>query len=188
MRSYETARGLFTVMAFFAWLAIAAGVALSFYGVSLSGSRFFRGGEFMVILIVAGGIFSIALGILALALSQIGRAGVDSAEYSQQMLQLSREHLEVSRQSLRHGEQLKAGFEALKATLAKEPTVSYAGPRPAVEQVAAPSPSPTPVAGYGQRPLEDHSGADAKSLPVPDAVLTLRAVDLSTDHVKNKAP
>lgn len=53
-------------------------------------------------------------GFLLLAFVQIGRAGVDTAEYSQQMLQISREQLEVSRQGLKAEQKAPKRFEAIK--------------------------------------------------------------------------
>ncbi|MFC3615621.1 hypothetical protein ACFORG_17830 [Lutimaribacter marinistellae] len=41
------------------------------------------------------------LGFLGLVAVQIGRAGVDSAEYAQQNLKIAREQLEISRQRMR---------------------------------------------------------------------------------------
>ena len=53
------------------------------------------------------------LGFYGLALVQMGRAGVDSAEYSQQSLEVARQQLEVSREVLDQGKKTAASYAAL---------------------------------------------------------------------------
>lgn len=133
MRSYEAARRLFSFMAVLAWLVMIGGVIAAIAGVVIASEMGPRGyGRSPgpeILLFALPGVLIFILGILTLAWAQIGRAGVDTAEYSQQLLQLSRDSLEVSRQSLRQGEQLKSGFESLNAALPKEPSATYADRR-----------------------------------------------------------
>lgn len=102
MRSYEAARSLFSFLGFCAWCVIIIGGILALVGVSAAsqygGYRAPSGAA-----IFAGLLPGLALamsGFLLLAFVQMGRASVDTAEYTQQMLKIARDQLEVSRQGL----------------------------------------------------------------------------------------
>lgn len=103
------------------------------------------------------------------------------------MLQLSRDHLEVSRQSLRHGEQLKTGFESLKAALPKEPSVSYADRHPQAEMASAAPTVSTPTIGYGNRSAEAAVSGETSSPALDGAAQNLGTLDLGSDTEKAKA-
>lgn len=127
MRSYHAARSLFSFLAFIAWCLIAGGACLTFLGAALATemARWNNGPPALAIMIgVTPGILMMVAGFFSLVVVQIGRAGVDTAEYSQQMLQISRDHLQVSEQTLRQGETIKQRFEALQVGTA-EPMVSF---------------------------------------------------------------
>jgi len=62
-------------------------------------------------------------GFIQLAFVQIGRAGVDTAEYTQQMLKISRDQLEVSQQALAKGNAAAKSFSNL-ADQSKPPKAS----------------------------------------------------------------
>lgn len=117
MRSYEAARSYFSFLAFVSWCVIALGGILALVAmvaVSEANQRF--GGSAGIILFATSVFPGSALafaGFIGLVLAQIGRAGVDSAEYAQQSLQVSREHLEISKQALRQGRAEPAGFKSL---------------------------------------------------------------------------
>lgn len=106
MRSYEAARGLFSFLAVLAWIVIVAGGLVAFFGFLLAyqaaSSGYGLGGDDIVASVAAAlpGVSVVLFGVLQLALAQIGRAGVDTAEYTQQMLKIARDQLEVSRQAL----------------------------------------------------------------------------------------
>ena len=128
MRSYEAARSLFSILTVLAWIIIVVGAIAAIglgakatemarYGGS-TGAAFFMG--------MLPGLLMSFVGFLGLVFAQIGRAAVDTAEYSQQMLQLSRDHLDVSKQSLRQGEAVKHGFETLAVKQTSAPFASYA--------------------------------------------------------------
>ena len=104
----------------------------------------------MSLLFYVPGIVIFLVGFVSLSLSQIGRAGVDTAEYSQQMLQLSRDQLNVSQQTLRQGEQIKQSFEALKTSTASLSTASFATmpDRQAPPAPETPKPAPSNVITY----------------------------------------
>lgn len=128
MRSYEAARSLFGFLSFLSWVVIILGGFVALFGGAAASEMMGYGGE--LIGFMAGavpGLILALMGFFGLVFAQIGRAGVDTAEYSQQSLQISREQLEVSRQALRHGEEVKNGFASLKTQLATPVTASYFG-------------------------------------------------------------
>ena len=98
MRSYEAARSLFSFLAFIAWSVIVIGVLVAL--ASATGASRYGGGAAGLIAMVPGIGIGIT-GFILVAFVQMGRATVDTAEYTQQMLKLSRDQLEVSKQSLK---------------------------------------------------------------------------------------
>ncbi|MEL7127916.1 MAG: hypothetical protein AAGK23_00075 [Pseudomonadota bacterium] len=83
------------------------------------------------------------VGFLGLVICQNGRAAVDTAEYSQQMLKVARDTLEVSRQALRqNGAAGSRSFSAAPQTERVEPPLtsdaSFASVKPAEPSVALP--------------------------------------------------
>lgn len=158
MRSYEAARGLFSFISFVGWAIIVIGGGIALLGAAAASESYRgygRGTEFLPLIWMLPGVGVSVFGVIILAMSQIGRAGVDSAEYSQQMLQLSRESLEVSRQSLRQGEQMRTSFEALTVTTSRESSASYADLRSGSSpQTATPQPTPVPGLSYANRAAE----------------------------------
>ncbi len=117
MRSYEAARGLLSFLGFLAWCAIIGGVLIAIgAGSAVSQTRSFGvgGGAMAGMMAAVPGLILAFLGFLALAQVQIGRAGVDTAEYTQQMLKIARDQLEVSKQSLKQGGAPKQSFETLQ--------------------------------------------------------------------------
>lgn len=110
MRSYEAARNLFSFLAFCAWAVIVIGVLIAFIGASAAqgfGGR--QTGIQFAIGAMPGLLISLG-GLLGLALVQMGRSTVDSAEYTQQLLHNSREQLELSRQLLEVHQITKATY------------------------------------------------------------------------------
>lgn len=120
MRSYEAARTLFSFLAFCAWSVVIIGVIVALIGAS-GGSRY--GGAGAGLLAMVPGIGIAIAGLLLLAFVQMGRAGVDTAEYTQQMLKISRDQLEVSRQALKGDGHQPNRFEAIKKT--EKPSVGF---------------------------------------------------------------
>ena len=107
MRSYEAARTLFSILAFIAWSAVISGVLVALAGAG-GGSRY--GGAGAGLLGMVPGIIISILGLIQVAFVQMGRANVDTAEYTQQMLKISRDQLEVSKQALNAGKQQARSF------------------------------------------------------------------------------
>ena len=117
MRSYEAARGLFSFLGFMSWAVIIVGTLLAFSGGTIGGTGFGQNsGGLTALLGAAPGIILAMLGFYGLALVQMGRAGVDSAEYSQQSLEVARQQLEVSREVLDQGKKTAASYASLVAS------------------------------------------------------------------------
>ena len=87
MRSYEAARGLFSFLAVCSWGIIVVGgivavTAFAAVGSALGGSP----GDMKLLLAALPGVGISLVGLYGLAMVQMARAGVDSAEYGQQSL------------------------------------------------------------------------------------------------------
>lgn len=104
MRSYGAARALYSFLGFLAWCVIILGVVIAFGGATAGNQlgSFGRNTSGMAMLMgAAPGLVIGFIGFLGLAVVQNGRAAVDTAEYTQQMLQIARDQLDVSRQTLK---------------------------------------------------------------------------------------
>lgn len=146
MRSYQAARGLFSFLSVLAWLIIIGGILIAFMGLRFGSEFNPRNPDAGVILALVSGALVAVIGFIMLAMSQVGRSTVDTAEYGQQMLQLARESLDVSRQSLRHTEQMKTGFEALRSSAPDRPLADYATGLPSADTTpAAMASAPLPI-------------------------------------------
>lgn len=122
MRSYEIARKYFSFLEFLAWSVVVIGVLIAVIGGG-SVSQYAGAGLFAM----APGIGISIAGILLVAFVQIGRATVDTAEYTQQMLKISRTQLEVSEQGLRLQNAVPQTFAAVAQTESgQEPKTSFA--------------------------------------------------------------
>ena len=140
MRSYGAARTLFSIVAFIAWSIIIIGV-LTALGGGGAAAKFGNAGAGLFAMVP--GISITIAGIFILVFVQIGRAGVDTAEYTQQMLKISRDQLEVSRQALSHGKIASKSFSSLAAKPISEPkTASFSEPAQARKPTPAPAPEP----------------------------------------------
>ena len=123
MRSYEVARKLLSVLEFCAWSIVVIGVLIALIGAA-GGSRY--GGAGAGLLAMAPGIGIGIAGLILVAFVQMGRATVDTAEYTQQMLSISRDQLEVSKQGLKLQSVVPQTFAAAAQTAsAQEPRSSF---------------------------------------------------------------
>jgi len=115
MRSYEAARSSFGFFEFLARLIIAVGI-LAAVGIGVLASES-MGRNVPPPLAAAlgtlpGGLIALA-GFFGLAMAQMGRATVDSAEYAQQALSVSRQQLELSQEALVQGKATAASYAEL---------------------------------------------------------------------------
>jgi len=115
MRSYEAARGLFSFLAICSWAIIIVGGIVALVTGATIGSSFGGSPNAMALIFAFMPGAGISLvGLYGLAMVQMARAGVDSAEYGQQALGVARQQLEVSREALNQGRQLAGSYAALK--------------------------------------------------------------------------
>jgi hypothetical protein len=163
MRSYEAARSLFGFLSFLSWVVIVLGCIAAVLGGAAAADMMRNGGEFIAF--IAGAIPGVILaltGFFGLVFAQIGRAGVDTAEYSQQSLQISRDQLEVSRNALRQGEEVKSGFVSLATQLSVPASASYADQSTQSRDVAREVGRPVSGATYAK--IIDYKGRDIHQL------------------------
>jgi len=119
MRNYEVARKIFSFMEFCGWSLVVIG---GLVGVGMAASVGGYGGAGAAITsFLIGGLIA-AVGLIFVGFVQAGRATVDTAEYTQQMLQIARDQLEVSRQGLKGANDAPQSFTAV--TSKEEPPVS----------------------------------------------------------------
>jgi hypothetical protein len=124
MRSYEAARSLFSFLAFIAWSTVAIGVLVAL--ISAEGvSRYAGDGAGLLAMVPGIGIG--ITGLVLVAFVQMGRANVDTAEYTQQMLKISRDQLEVSKQALKRQNTLPQSFEAVAKVHPNAASASFSG-------------------------------------------------------------
>ena len=128
MRSYDTARTIFGFLEFFFWCGVGGGFVLAFAALDAAGSNF--GWETGIVAAMPG-LFVSVISLLGVAVVENARAGVDTAELTQQALKVSRDQLEVSKQALRQGEALQASFTAL--VVEKAPTSGWSSLEPSHE-------------------------------------------------------
>lgn len=103
MRSYEAARSYFNFLGVLSWGVIAIGAIVALFSIVAAGemSRGYGGAGMAGLAGILPAAVIMFTGFMGLVIVQIGRAGVDTAEYTQQMLKIARDQLEVSRQALR---------------------------------------------------------------------------------------
>jgi hypothetical protein len=128
MRSYEAARSLFSFLAFVAWSVVVIGVLVALIGMG-SVSQYAGGGAGL--LATVPGIGIAITGFILVAFVQMGRATVDTAEYTQQMLKIARDQLEVSRQGLKAHQEGPTSFAGQAAASAVADQRSFAERIPA---------------------------------------------------------
>lgn len=112
MRDYSAARSVLSLVEFACWAGVLIGVIIAFSSVGVASRGFGTPG-------ILAAIPGIAIGLLSLfgvALAQMGRAGVDTAEYGQQALKVARDQLEVSKQALKQGNAMASSFATLMQT------------------------------------------------------------------------
>lgn len=140
MRSYETARSLFSFLAFCAWSVVVTGVIAIFVGAGTVSTYASDAAVFMAAMPGLGIAF---FGLFQVAIIQNARATVDTAEYTQQMLKISRDQLQVSNQSLKQGEVFQKSYTALNKETTDAPKSNGYSPEIAKpEKVVKPAPRP----------------------------------------------
>ncbi|MGJ5620563.1 hypothetical protein [Sulfitobacter sp. MF3-043] len=106
-----------------AWSVVVVGVMVALIGAA-GASQY--GGSGAGLLAMVPGIYIGITGLILVAFVQMGRATVDTAEYTQQMLSISRDQLEVSKQVLKQQNAVPQTFAAAVQTdSAPEPKSSF---------------------------------------------------------------
>ena len=140
MRSYETARSLFSFLAFCAWSMVVIGVIAAFVGMG-SVSQYSSNGAGLIAALP--GLAISLFGLFQVAIIQNARATVDTAEYTQQMLKISRDQLRVSEQSLKQGDAFQKSYTALNKETKETPKSNGYSPEIAKpEKFVKPAPRP----------------------------------------------
>lgn len=154
MRSYETARSLFSFLGFCAWSVVVIGGIVALLGAG-SVSQYAGGGAGLLAMVPGLGVT--LAGLLLVAFVQIGRANVDTAEYTQQMLKIARDQLDVSKQSLKQGDTFQKNYASLNAK-AKDTPVDEGYSKKASEPEKVRKPKPEPVKQIEKKiPYERHT-------------------------------
>jgi len=119
MRNYQVARKIFSFMEFCGWSLVVLGL-LSGLGMAASVSEYAGAGAAVSSFLIGG--MGAGVGLIFVGFVQAGRATVDTAEYTQQMLQIARDQLELSRRGLNSANDVPQSFSA--AASKNEPAVS----------------------------------------------------------------
>jgi len=153
MRSYEAARSLFSFLAFVAWSVVVIGVLVALIGMG-SVSQYAGGGAGLLAMVPGLGLA--LAGLIQIAFIQMGRATVDTAEYTQQMLKIARDQLDVSRQGLKRQQETPSSFAGQAAAGAAADQRSFS------ERIPAERPQkevPKPDEAYVPRFLQKDQSA-----------------------------
>lgn len=180
MQSYAAARSLFTILSVLSWCVIVIGVVALFGGLAAveQVGRSFRNtpsaAAYLTSLLPGAGLSF--CGFIGVVMAQIGRSGVDSAEYAQQSLAVAREQLEISRQSLRQSTKGEAGYAALEDAKA-EITGQAAAPAPAPPSHSVAIPEPARAALHRPGESIDYRG---KIIEVTDTGYRFAEIEFKT--------
>jgi len=166
MKSYETARNLFSFLGVCAGALIALGVIVALLGGSATQSFGRNAGVAQFIIGAMPGILIEAVGVFGQAIVQMGRASVDTAEFSQQSLDVSRQHMELSKQLLEQGRTAAASFATLSA---QQPVATTGSQASASEQGASYANQPAPNVGV-EKPDPEPVAIAASSATSPKAI------------------
>ncbi len=129
LRSYDVARKTFSFLEFVGWSVVVVGIIAGFVLAESAGRYASEGQKVLLFLMGASGSL---LGLFMVGAVQNWRAGVDSAEYSQQALKVAREQLEISKQSLKRQQTNSASFAAVASSTEQQPTTSFERKEPSV--------------------------------------------------------
>ncbi|WP_421702326.1 hypothetical protein [Aliiroseovarius sp.] len=171
MRSYSTARRLFSILEFGGRVIIAIGLIVGYILAASVETYVSDGTKILLFLLV--GLGASFIGLIVIGAVQNWRAGVDSAEYNQQMLKVARDQLAVSRQALRQGTTQPQGFAA--ATQDTPPTSRHGFAADRRQATAPPRPEP-----------QSQPQAQARAQPQPNGAETI-AYKGKTIEIRNGA-
>lgn len=184
MQSYQTARSVYSFLGFLAWCVIILGVIVALGGGTATQAIGRNASLIQFFLGAAPGILMFLAGIYGLAMVQMGRTGVDGAEYAQQSLDVSRQQLEISKQMLAQNKTSAASYSAApaspsttapKSDPATEPSVSYANkPDGQAQPPAAPAAEQLPKEGTETPAPAQIAQPQQAALPPPSTDITYK--------------
>ncbi|WP_421702331.1 hypothetical protein [Aliiroseovarius sp.] len=151
MRSYGVARTLFSILEIVGWLVVVVGIIAGF---TLAGSAGRYVPDSQKVLLFLMGASSSLVGLFFVGAVQHWRAGVDSAEYNQQMLKVARDQLAVSKQGLKQNNSSPHGYAAKTEESPIANRRSFSAEKR--EASRAPKVQPEPQTSAGQK--IEHSG------------------------------
>lgn len=158
MKDYNVARNLFTFIELVLWFGVLLGLVGAF---ALMGTASRGYGTAPGLLAAIPGIALALASLFGIALTQMGRAAVDSAEYGQQALKVARDQLEVSKQAMKES----AAFQNSFADLIKRAPAQADTPQPDAAR---------PQASYATEPAEAVSSDDADTPVISGDTLKYR--------------
>ena len=189
MRSYETARSLYSFLGFCATAVIILGVIVAFMGGAATQALSRNAGAMQFIMGALPGLLIAMAGAYGQAMVQMGRTSVDTAEYAQQSLEVSRQQLEISRQALAQGKAMAASYASAQVATpaaaarqdAVEPEVTYAD-APKAGPVEDPD-----VLQSGSSPETLETNAPAlKQISYKDGLFHLGAMSFRTEEAAQR--
>jgi hypothetical protein len=156
MYQYHTARTVFSFVEFVAWTAVVIGVVLIVKGLfTFSEPETFGGGGSTILGVVLCfiGVISGMLGLLTVVIVQVGRATVDTASLTSELLIVSQQQLQYARTGTVNQ---ASGFPnfAAKTPFAR----NQIPPTPPIERQATPETA---------KPAQETASAEAAPVPVP---------------------
>lgn len=109
--NYETARGVLGLAETLLWIGVGLGVLIAIMAAGAASRGFGASG----LIAAFPGISITIISFLGVVMVQIGKAGVDSADYTYQMLGIARDQLEISKRAVKQDNALEPGYAAVQA-------------------------------------------------------------------------
>lgn len=146
MRDYTTARSLFGLLQFIGWSVVVIGAIVALVGLTGAASMRNSIGGLLALTAITPGLSLALAGLLLVAFVEIGRAGIDTAQNTQEILTVAKEQL--------HFYKVRPASSSNRAAIASAAGASAKAPAEAAPAAAA-EPRPTPAnaaraIGYAQ--------------------------------------
>ncbi len=154
MRDYNVARNLLSFLEFLFWMGVVIGLLIAFL---LMGTASRGYGAAPGLLAALPGLALALFSLFGVASTQMGRAGVDSAEYGQQALKVARDQLEISKQAMKESAAFQNSFaDLIKPAPAQADTTQSDAARTQASYATEP-----PLGAQKQVPYSDQLGTNA---------------------------
>lgn len=153
MRSYASARTLYSFLEFLGWSVVLLGLVVGLMLVSSAGRYASDSQKFLLFLMGGGGSL---VGLFLVASVQNWRAGVDSAEYGQQMLKIARDQLAVSQQGVKQSVTTPQSFASVQTDQGQDAPTNIK--RKAASSKPKPASEPARTIEYGGKEILIENG------------------------------